>query len=251
MAKKKRRQSPAKKRGNKGNFVGSRLEYLDTFWEAYCAAKGSNDKTHKFSKFWPVVFEGYWERFDWRVPLTEEQLAGYDPVASEADLSEEEHQQKTKTVTKVEKVSCRLLLLILLLLGADLAIQQIKSHFSNKHYSPGQGSKTTNPFQPWLSELRKPPRMPRKPSLPQFYLSHPEFSLKVADKFSEQWPQANLLPQFELDFRIHVAKNLLEMEPPEVYQRLEAEWDASHALACENYKEGPSIAALTEDERLE
>ena len=116
MARKRSKESPAKKRGNKGNFHGSRLEYLNTFWEAYCAAKCDNNKTRKFSKFWPVVFQGYWEHFDWRVPLTEEQPSGYDPVASEVNLSEDEHQQKTKTVTMVEKVSHIFLFLLFLFL---------------------------------------------------------------------------------------------------------------------------------------
>jgi len=94
--------------------------------------------------------------------------------------------------------------------------------------------------------------MPKKPSLLQFYMSHLEFEPKVAARFSDQWPHANLPQTHQMDFRITVAKSLLEMEPPEVYQRLEAEWNASHMLACEKYsKDGPSIASLTDDERLE
>jgi len=50
------------------------------------------------------------------VPLTEEQPSGYDPVASEVNLSEDEHQQKMKTVTMVEKVSHIFLFLLFLFL---------------------------------------------------------------------------------------------------------------------------------------
>jgi hypothetical protein len=68
--------APQKKRGQPSDFAGQRLAFLTSKIPEYVAA--SKKKGTKFAKteglraFWPKVFDEYWARFPWDLPLTVE-----------------------------------------------------------------------------------------------------------------------------------------------------------------------------------
>ncbi|KAF8177189.1 hypothetical protein K438DRAFT_1770283 [Mycena galopus ATCC 62051] len=68
--------APSKKRGQPSDFKGARLKFLTERIPDYVAAskkKGTSAaKTEGLVAFWPKLFEEYWTRFPWRLPLKDE-----------------------------------------------------------------------------------------------------------------------------------------------------------------------------------
>ncbi|KAJ6509610.1 hypothetical protein DFH09DRAFT_1100884 [Mycena vulgaris] len=59
---------PKKKRGNPGDFIGSRREYLLGWLPRYI----EKAKAHKIGEIWDELFVGYWQRFPWCLDLKQE-----------------------------------------------------------------------------------------------------------------------------------------------------------------------------------
>ena len=93
-------RKPPKKRGNKGDFHGSRKQYLTSLLPAYDAARGKSG----FADFWSDTFSGYWRRFPWTVPIDQEPPATL-PEDDLSKLSEEEMKQRADILTNTEQVS--------------------------------------------------------------------------------------------------------------------------------------------------
>lgn len=85
-----------KKRGNKGDFHGSRLEFLNARVETYVNSGKGPD-------FWATLMAAYWDRFPWTVPINEEPA---QPILDEdiSTLSPEEILQRAKIMHATEEV---------------------------------------------------------------------------------------------------------------------------------------------------
>lgn len=91
-----------KKRGNKGDFHGLRLEYLNSRLPIY----HDNGNKASFSDFWAETFTGYWRRFPWTVPLTiDPPQAPHEEDEDISQLSAEELHQRATIMTTIESVS--------------------------------------------------------------------------------------------------------------------------------------------------
>ncbi|KAJ7355974.1 hypothetical protein DFH08DRAFT_803898 [Mycena albidolilacea] len=77
-------QPQQKKRGSSSDFAGQRLVFLTSKIPEYVGAskkKGTKlAKTEGLRVFWPKVFQAYWDKFPWDLPLTEEPDAATLPA---------------------------------------------------------------------------------------------------------------------------------------------------------------------------
>jgi hypothetical protein len=65
------RTAQPKKRGSKGYFVGSRLEFLNRYRDEYISLRRKNR-----SKFWLKFFDDWWKTYPWRLADDEEPPTG-------------------------------------------------------------------------------------------------------------------------------------------------------------------------------
>lgn len=90
---------PPKKRGSPSDFQGQRADFLEDHLESYI--EHSRAKTTPI--FWRELFPDYWNRFDWRLPLTEEPP---EPAVSEGQAATpEEKEKQTAVMAATERVS--------------------------------------------------------------------------------------------------------------------------------------------------
>jgi hypothetical protein len=77
-------QPQQKKRGSPSDFAGQHLAFLTSKIPKYVAAskkKGTKlVKTEGLRVFWPKVFQAYWDKFPWDLPLMEEPDAATLPA---------------------------------------------------------------------------------------------------------------------------------------------------------------------------
>ncbi|KAJ7106096.1 hypothetical protein C8R43DRAFT_1140576 [Mycena crocata] len=85
-----------KKPGNRGDFHGMREEYLLAHLDGYFDAS----KRGKTREFWPGLFTRYMERFDWRLPLSEEPGK---PLPAEGPMTPDLLEQKTRALLDIKK----------------------------------------------------------------------------------------------------------------------------------------------------
>ena len=106
--KSKKSHGPPKKRGNKGDFHGLRLEYLNSRLASY----HSNGNKTSFHDFWTETFNGYWRRFPWIIPLTVDPIDSEVPDEDEdlSKLSAEELIQRATIMSTIESVSLSVLI---------------------------------------------------------------------------------------------------------------------------------------------
>lgn len=95
-----KQKRPPKKRGNKGDFHGSRLAYLNSRLTAYNLA----GTKVSFPDFWLETMRGYWSRFPWYIPITEEPPAEI-PDEDISNMSADELVDRAKIMTALEEVS--------------------------------------------------------------------------------------------------------------------------------------------------
>jgi hypothetical protein len=94
------------KPGPKGNFLGFRLEYLESIFPIYLERVREGTTT----SYWAVAEAGYWARFDWRhSDLKEECDEDAFRNASvlpdmDGELSAEEEEEKAQVIVKTNKV---------------------------------------------------------------------------------------------------------------------------------------------------
>lgn len=58
-----RRITAQQKRGVKGYFVGSRLEFLNSRLSEYVSLRGKCR-----NRFWGALYEAWWQKYPWRLP---------------------------------------------------------------------------------------------------------------------------------------------------------------------------------------
>jgi hypothetical protein len=100
MGKKKQSDEPQKKRGNRGDFHGKRLEFLESKVELFC--EHSEKKTTR--TWWDKLWGEWWAEFPWDVPLNQDPLPGAK-AKPDKELTPEEKDQKAKILTDTENVS--------------------------------------------------------------------------------------------------------------------------------------------------
>jgi hypothetical protein len=94
------RTADPQKRGVKGYFTGSRLEFLDSYRDEYALLRGKNR-----AKFWHKFYEEWWRTYPWRLPDNEDPPAD-DPqkmaVLSSVGVDRE---KKGEVEKKLQEVS--------------------------------------------------------------------------------------------------------------------------------------------------
>ncbi|KAJ7071709.1 hypothetical protein B0H15DRAFT_957613 [Mycena belliarum] len=181
-----------KKRGNKGDFHGQRLDFLEDRLPEYFAAS----RDGKTSKFWASLFEDYWSKFYWGLALDEEPTG---PAPMDGPLTQAQQQEKERTIKPMK--------------------QKLKNWYNHRPTSLGLDA---NPFTPWLARLRRPTdAAPKRITDYQFYMQHIDFKGRVAARFDElHWDAPRTK---HLSLRCAVAREMFEQEPQAVKNRIREE----------------------------
>jgi hypothetical protein len=89
-----------KKPGNKGDFLGLRLEFLLSRLDDYLATS----TVGQMRLWWPKLMNEYWCKFNWRLDRNEEPVDGTDYPPNQG-LSADEISKKTKIMEDTKQVS--------------------------------------------------------------------------------------------------------------------------------------------------
>ncbi|KAJ7204808.1 hypothetical protein GGX14DRAFT_398144 [Mycena pura] len=219
------------KRGQPSDFKGQRLKFLQDNIPAYIEAskynKSPESKKSKGTRAWfPIFFAQYWEKFPWRLPFDEDPPPAGPPAmldtaedgftALDVNLTPEEEERKAATQKEIKG--------------------KIKRWFSRQR--PTSMGMYGNPYFTWLSRLRRhedePP--PKRPLDFQFYMRHPDYKEKVAERFQELYSDEPRAAHIAL--RCQVARELPAEESDEVRAQLKQECDDAHAEEMAVYEEG-------------
>ncbi|KAJ8481558.1 hypothetical protein ONZ45_g15277 [Pleurotus djamor] len=213
------KDEPPKKRGNKGDFTGYRLQVLEEELSNYCKATATNANTvHTW--FTLQFFPRYWDKFHWSVPLNKDTSDIVGPLLPKEDelLCPEQRKVKKGMV--------------------DAAMKKIKSWFNYRRNALGLNN-GKDPWNPLLEKIRMlSDAPPRKLSEGQFYMLHPDFKAKVDAIFNVKWPASELPESHRMAFQCGVSQELLDAEGDKVKARIRKELDASHALDLQDYHKG-------------
>src|SRR6267154_4668107 len=147
--KQKTSNEPPRKAGNKGNFHGSRLAFLESKLPDYYAAVSMKTTP----KFWSPTYSLYHQEFDWRIPLDETYPDGHTFPSEEEDntLDDVEAEKKKAVVTMLNKVCCGALAYCIFFIY--LTHQKIYSWFSHKKYvKSAETNSNDNTFAHWLKQ---------------------------------------------------------------------------------------------------
>ncbi|KAF8124661.1 hypothetical protein K438DRAFT_2002558 [Mycena galopus ATCC 62051] len=130
-----------KKLGNRGDFHGSREEFLMSKMSAYLAAS----KAKEVPAFWPGLFAEYWKKFHWTLPLDTEP-APTDVYPDDTALTAAQTDKKTEVQTTIKA-------------------------YNHKRTAMAA---TSNVYTPFLAQLCRPDRKaPKRAADYQFYMHHP------------------------------------------------------------------------------
>ena len=91
----KKRKKPAGKRGPRGNFKGSRLEFLQSHIPAYLAAGARGD----YKPFWDAFFPAWWKKYPAWIPDNVEPTE--DSVAEPPEDFDDEQRQSDRKSTRL------------------------------------------------------------------------------------------------------------------------------------------------------
>ncbi|KAJ7219929.1 hypothetical protein GGX14DRAFT_559743 [Mycena pura] len=198
---KKKPGDPPQKRGNKGNFHGKRLEFLNNLVPA-C--------------FWDTTMPAYHDAFPWRLPRDQDPPDDAEELAQYARAPENAEEEK-KMAEVIEHVE-----------------EKIINWFSRKRSQLNPN----NPFQPMLKQLRAPQGpAPRRIPIHQFYMAQAEFAPNIAAEFKrlgyEDKPMVD-----HINLRNVIAKEMLKNEPEEVQMRMKREVEEEYVEALERHQAG-------------
>ncbi|KAJ7431401.1 hypothetical protein B0H11DRAFT_1941805 [Mycena galericulata] len=221
---KKKPDEPKKNCGNKGDFHGQRLEFLESQLSEYF----QKSQDHKLASFWPDLFAAYWVKFPWRLAIDQELAPGNARVVNEV-LSDDEKAAKSKTETEMKKVRSK----------------------ARRRGGVRAAGLTRNPFTPWLARLRRAPEAsPKRITDVQFYMQHDDFKAAVTEKFEKDhwdvpWEKA-------LAARVKVVRALFEKEPADVKKRIREEALEEQERELARWKEADEgLPSVDEEEQAE
>ncbi|KAJ7022502.1 hypothetical protein C8F04DRAFT_1272617 [Mycena alexandri] len=220
----------AKRRGNQGDYHGTRLDFLQDNLDIYRERSGKKTVT----SWWPELFDGWWAKFCWRWPLDFEPGPEDVPDATEDDdLSPEDREAKAKAITDTEVV-------------------KNQTGFSYRLHKNGALSKG-NPFGKWIKQIQGGDlRRPKRLQDWQVYMQDEEKNRVINTLFREREPTL-AKERNTIEYRAQIARELWEDEPEEVKaefrEQAQEEFDdamAEYEKKCKN-KAAPS--ELDDDER--
>ncbi|KAL7279945.1 hypothetical protein ACG7TL_006356 [Trametes sanguinea] len=213
----KKRPLKGGKRGNRGLFHGARDTFLAEHLPNFVKLKGAARKAQ--NEFWRTLFQEYWDKWPWYVPLDKEPGDAEWPqpdTTLEAVMAE-----KGKIIKQTQK--------------------QIRTHM--RYQRTVILAEHRNPWAPLLQDLEDHTSVlpgPRKLAAWQLYMSKkPE---EIASEFEAKWPTADLPEKHALAFRAKISRDLLAQESEEYRQALEEELQEIHASEAAEVEAATALA---------
>ncbi|KAJ7788951.1 hypothetical protein B0H14DRAFT_3503581 [Mycena olivaceomarginata] len=220
-----------KKHGQPSDFAGQRLAFLTSKNSEYVAASKKGTKSAKMEglhAFWPKVFDEYWARFPWDLPLTVEPDevtlptpdANAAPLETTTDNALDENTPDSDPKSKVMK---------------DTKVKIKRWFWRQRVHVIGIHS---NPYfvqLTWLHRDESTTGLPKCPADFQWYMHHADYKEGVNEHFLEE--HGDTLKERHIALRCEVAREMLKEEPEEVQSKIKAECDTAHAEELEAYKE--------------
>ncbi|KAK6964698.1 hypothetical protein R3P38DRAFT_3247816 [Favolaschia claudopus] len=210
------------KRGNPGDFRGSRLEFLRSKVPEFC--KHSDARTTR--DFWKTLWAEYWALYPWEVPINQEPPDDLEGLGkADSVLTAEELASKNEI--------------------KDKAQTKIKRWFSYARHSGKGGG---NPFAKWLAQLRRvDERAPKRLALHQVYMQDEEKNDEINRLLKERHPEL-VGRQNSIKERTAIARELLEAEDPEIREEYRLRGEEEYQEALEEFKSGEGADAEAEED---
>ncbi|KAJ7575251.1 hypothetical protein C8J56DRAFT_901159 [Mycena floridula] len=171
------------KQGNKGDFKGEELAFLEKWFEKYSLIDGRK-KT-----FWTDFFKAWWVAHPW-LPLSKTVKEGRtmekgpEPVSS--SNGPEPGESSTIPEASTSSTAAAMTPLTAEEEKSKLAfMEKLKRWFSNRKTKENRVSK--NPFAEWLSHLSKDNQKPHPKDEHKFYMSMPKHSGKIGAAYEERF----------------------------------------------------------------
>ncbi|KAJ8469825.1 hypothetical protein ONZ45_g16760 [Pleurotus djamor] len=190
---------PPRKRGNKGDFHGRRLEYLDNSFAEYFAASEANTVGTWYTQ---TLFPTWFSTFPWYTSLADEVPEGFNVEEGEAKLDQETLATKEETKNSLRT--------------------KIKSWFNYQRTVKG-AREAENAWKGWLNQLRE---------------ADSEFKSEVAAAFDQEWPALGLPAEERVNKRREIAERLLSLKSDAVKKRIHEAADAQYKAAMEEWGKG-------------
>ncbi|KAJ7740503.1 hypothetical protein B0H14DRAFT_3515533 [Mycena olivaceomarginata] len=206
--------APRKKHGSPSDFAGQRLQFLTAKIPEYIAAskkkKGSLAKTEGLKPFWATLFNAYWKRFPWDLPLDQDPAPEVPSLNEDADTTaapnQDTEEQDTEEVDSEESD------------WKEKVMKDIKDKIKRwfLRQRPGAMGIHGNPYFEHLAQLRREESAAAPPKHPadfQWYMRHADFKEGVNECFQEEYgdePKAK-----HLALRCEVASAMFKEEPEE------------------------------------
>ncbi|KAJ7499526.1 hypothetical protein FB451DRAFT_1385225 [Mycena latifolia] len=204
-----------KKRGNKGDFHGQRLAFLNENLAEYITAL-------------PVW---YWQKFPWYLPLNEELADDMEPdTMLDIDLTDEEAKQKGEVLTKMEG--------------------KLEAWF-NYRRAQSDGSAAKNPWTGLIAKMRRAQDAPPPKHLPDFqvYMQQADVRKKIKALMEGQHP-GGTVNRGGINLHGAIARELLENETEEECKRVHKEGDEAHEAAIAEQKAAQDERVLLSEEDM-
>jgi hypothetical protein len=132
------------RRGPQGLFQGYRYQYLSSQLPLY--RQSIARKSTKL--FWQTLYSGYWQRVEWRRPLSEEtdkyQFEHASIVDDTQSLSVDERRLKYEVTKMINLVSAKYICIA----DLTLSFQKKMKHWVQNHSRPYNSRKSTKPTNP-------------------------------------------------------------------------------------------------------
>ncbi|THU98427.1 hypothetical protein K435DRAFT_856666 [Dendrothele bispora CBS 962.96] len=237
-----------KKRGNKGNFHGKHLEYLEKELPGWLKSS-KKEKTLWITRF----FDRWFKQFRWHLdscpeeflnvepvpaPTTEDSLAVMPATPISAGMTEEEFIELSGRRDKERDQ--------VMVVGK----KQLSTWF---HRQTGKAKSMVGAgvFSDLMKELCTVSHSPRRPIPYKYYMNHPDYVEKCRAAFQEEWKTAGLEKSQRLHFQCKVAQRLYMEEDDETRQMLEEEALEEYETSMKAYQELTNGNKLTLDSLTE
>ena len=214
-------QAQPKKRGKKGYYTGSRLEFLTGYCDEYNSLRGKDRH-----QFWFKLFTEWWKRYPWRLEDNEEppvnSLEEMIKLAYVGDVGDVE--RKAHVEQKVRDVSSSLFKSRGLPMITRPS-QRITSWFSYRASSRHNEHNTWTPLLKWIHKQSNPKPRCRTPAQ-QFMLEEPSI---VNAAFVSKYGEGRGMERIErVNKRNELAKSLVTTTYKHLVVGLEARAKATH-----------------------
>ncbi|KAK7441193.1 hypothetical protein VKT23_016674 [Stygiomarasmius scandens] len=203
-----------RKRGNRGNFHGDRLDYLEKELPGWLRLSRAE------KSLWLTEFYSRWfKKFRWHLTDCPAEFAALEPdLPTSTDPNTESTRLPEEDLDALKKKRDRERGEVM-----KKGKKQLAAWFWRQTSKASQPIAGAEHFAGLIRLLGNVGHAPRRIPLYKFYMTHPDFEDECHRVFQERWSSGGLDRKFRLHFQCQVAEELYNQESEEVKARIEME----------------------------